>query len=695
MESIHLNDVELYDDQINEKVTNINNHNKDIVITLQNILKKNLDKKILNLEKNTKKHFSMLNSTLSNTNYLIELTSVINKEIKKNQNNNQKSSKMHHFSKSVKKLNLAANNFGLKESSTFSNNRSITKRSVIKSERKNTEVIQRFQKETKRIKLDSFSKEKNKINNNNNKNKKEFIFKSPTSLKRFIIDSDNTNKNKLNTINNSSITKFITSSTKIYNRNSSIYHRRSHNSMDSNITNSNRTFENSNSINSNNLKTSKYKGSSLDQTSYKKSPNKNKKLGLIGRLKRSIDKFGDKNTSNKKGSLIKDKKEEKNKNKGKIGNKNRSSFKNKSSKTVNENNNNISINHKNSIKNSSKKKKGAMINKNLIITNLEKNWKKEENLIDKDPLLITAMKDLEFIPKDLLSINISREELGIYINKTKDKDNKDNKDKDNSSKINNEKIIKLENSIFDECLPNILIFLNKIDIIQTKNCSKGFHTLIINYFIKIFDKEKINILEKQNKLNIKENEIEYKIDIKNLNLNKGTIKAIKLLNEEIFCRLFSEEKIPNKDILLAYKVYFQLINYKEITNLYNNELSDDIFWNKCRSYFKNNNGKISELLINNINENKIVITGENLYKVYHLIEKDINKFCSGYFSKLCGTTSLFIFYIKDILDFLGFSDEIKFQNNSYYSFSEIIKYIDYKIKFLNNYLQKYCCQDGE
>ena len=119
-------------------------------------------------------------------------------------------------------------------------------------------------------------------------------------------------------------------------------------------------------------------------------------MGLIGRLKRSIDKFEDKNFSNKKGSLIT--KDEKNKIKGKPGNKNKNSLKNKSSKSINEHNNNIT-NNKNSLK---EKKESKKIDKNIIMKNLEKNWKKEENLIDKAPLLITAMKDLEFIPKELI-----------------------------------------------------------------------------------------------------------------------------------------------------------------------------------------------------------------------------------------------------------------------------------------------------
>ena len=187
---------------------------------------------------------------------------------------------------------------------------------------------------------------------------------------------------------------------------------------------------------------------------------------------------------------------------------------------------------------------------------------------------------------------------------------------------------------------------------------------------------------------MKESEIPHEHELQNLILNKGTIKAIKLLNEEIFCRLFSEEKIPNKDILLVYKVYFQLINYKEITKLYNNYQPDDIIWEKCRHYFRNNHGKISDILINNIEEKKLILTGENLYKIYKLTEKNIYKFCSGYFSKLCGTTGLFVFYIRDILDFIGFSNETKFQKNSFCSFSEIISYLDYKMNILNSFSSK-------
>ena len=629
MEQINLKD------NVNNIIYTNNNkniNNKKTVEMLQAMFKNILDKKLINLEKNSDKHFSILGLTLTATKYITKLTSEINNGLKKNNHSNvPKLNKMRKFSKSVRKMNTIGTNLA--------------------SERTNYKVLQRIKSEAKNNYFD-----KNKITKKNlNINKNELIFKSPMSLKKFL---DNTNtKIKLNTINNSSLNKYINSSKKTNrpnNKKGKFFHTRNHNSIDSNITSEKSSYRN------NNIKNSKYKGNSLEQLSFKKNLNGNKKIGLIGKLKRSIDKFEvDKNSPNKKGSLNKDK--------------------NISKKSSN-----------NNIKSIRRKKDCKKIDKEIIIKNLENNWKKEETLINKDPLLINAMKDLEFIPKELISINISRDELSMFINKSKDTPR--NSIKDNiKEKINTEfsviNTIKNENSIFFDYLPNIITFLSLSDILKFKNSSKKFRSFILNYYLKIFDVDKVKLLEKKNKLNLKEDEMNQKLDIENLNLTKGTLKAIKLLNEDIFSRLFLENKTPNKDILLVYKIYFQLINYKEIINN-NEEISDNIFWEKCRNYFMEHKGKISDLLIDNIKEKKLILTEINLYKIYKLFEQNDSKLSSEYFSKLCGTTSLFIFYIRDILDLLGFSNEIKYQKNSYYSFFENIKYLDNNIKKLNSFCSK-------
>lgn len=631
MEQIHINDNSSVYNYINNNKKN--NNNERTVKMLQVMFKNILDKKLINLEKNSEKHFSMLNLTLTTTKYITKLTSEINSGLKKNHHINiPKLNKMHKFSKSVRKMNTIGTS--------------------LESERTNYKVLQRFKSESKNNYFD-----KNKITKKNiNINKNVLIFKSPMSFKKFI---DNTNsKTKLNSINNSSLNKYINSS-KITNKpnnkkGKNFIHTRNHNSIDSNITNEKSSYRNGN------VKNSKYKGNSLEQLSFKKNSNGNKKIGLIGKLKRSIDKSEvDKNSPNKKGSLSKDK--------------------------------NISKKSSNSNINSYRRKNDCKkINKEIIFKNLENNWKKEETLINKDPLLINAMKDLEFIPKELISINISKDELSMFINKSKDTPRNSLKDIF-KEKINTDfsviNSIKNENSIFIDFLPNIVKFLSLSDIIKFKNSSKKFRSYIFNYYIKIYDIDKVKLLEKKNKLNLKEDEANQKLDIVNLNLTKGTLKAIKLLNEDIFSRLFLEKKTPKKDILLVYKIYFQLIDYKEIIKN-NKDASDNIFWEKCRNYFMEHKGKITDLLIDNIKEKKITLTDVNLYKIYKLYEENDSKLFSAYFSKLCGTTGLFIFYIKDILNFLGFSNEKNYQKNSYYSFSEIINYLDNNIKKLNSFSSK-------
>ena len=190
-------------------------------------------------------------------------------------------------------------------------------------------------------------------------------------------------------------------------------------------------------------------------------------------------------------------------------------------------------------------------------------------------------------------------------------------------------------------------------------------------------------IERQSQLNLSVDEIPQKLSINDLVLTKGSLKAINLLNEEILNKIFFEEKMPNFEILLVYKIFFQLIKNQDIINYkdYN-----DKFWEKCRNYFRAFNGKTGDCLNEVIKQNKIIIDGENIYKVYKIVHKEIYKIIPAYFSKICGTTGLFVFFIKDILDFLGFSNDKKFKNNSYWSFSEIINCIDSKINVINQYL---------
>lgn len=76
-------------------------------------------------------------------------------------------------------------------------------------------------------------------------------------------------------------------------------------------------------------------------------------------------------------------------------------------------------------------------------------------------------------------------------------------------------------------------------------------------------------------------------------ISKGTFKAVELLNESLYNKLFTNPNTPNEDILMPYRIYFQLIQHP------NSSIKDDkAFWEKACSYFMNENaGKTGKMSI--------------------------------------------------------------------------------------------------
>jgi hypothetical protein len=88
-------------------------------------------------------------------------------------------------------------------------------------------------------------------------------------------------------------------------------------------------------------------------------------------------------------------------------------------------------------------------------------------------------------------------------------------------------------------------------------------------------------------------------------------------------------------------------------------------------------------LKNAVENNNIDIEGNNLYKIYKLANNNLKKIYPSYYSKSCGTTGLFTFFIKDILDFVGISNDKKIQSKAYWTYTKIINSIENKIKYFN------------
>ena len=317
-----------------------------------------------------------------------------------------------------------------------------------------------------------------------------------------------------------------------------------------------------------------------------------------------------------------------------------------------------------SLKNYTNKKKEKTIEDEIDdILSMECNIQKETILNNNDPLLILPLKDLDFVPKGLLRRNSVRN----------DGPNKEKKYILSSSFDIQQNIEKIK-------FNNIFKYLSLCDVLSIKNISKKFRLLIILYLIEVLKKEKNNIIEIKDNLIIKE--VPNRETIENLPLSKGSKKAIELLNESQLNSLFKDGKMPINDIILIYRIYFQIINHP-FALVAKTDL--DKFWEKCTYYFTNEqDGKTGDILISMLNKKKIDINGNNLYQIYNLVKGNMNKIFPNYFSNICGTTGLFVFIIKDILEFLGISSKIKNKENAFWTYSDIIDSINEKINYLKN-----------
>jgi hypothetical protein len=278
----------------------------------------------------------------------------------------------------------------------------------------------------------------------------------------------------------------------------------------------------------------------------------------------------------------------------------------------------------------------------------------ENNLMLNESLLV-GNNDLDFIPKGLL-INSNDLEITYH-------------------NLNFNALDYAEQE-----LPFILKYLSIQDYINLISTCKVFKKIIYEEILSHLENEKLKYNKKLDVFNLQQILTPY--DKNNLILSKASLKAVNLLNQNYLTRLFTKTSVPIDDILLIYHIYFQLINHP-ISKEFNNK---EIFWKKCIKYFtEESNGKIGDLLLKSIKDN-IDLSSENIYKVIHILNDKFEKISPSYFATICGTTGLFVFFIKDIFDFLGIFNDKKINSNSYWTFKKVIDAINNKIEKIKSFL---------
>ena len=138
-------------------------------------------------------------------------------------------------------------------------------------------------------------------------------------------------------------------------------------------------------------------------------------------------------------------------------------------------------------------------------------------------------------------------------------------------------------------------------------------------------------------------------------LSKGATKAIDLLNEKMYNKAFLELKTPNSDVLFIYKLYFQIINHP-IVKYFND---NNKFWKECCDFMiKESKSKTGNMISDSLKA-PFIYKNNTMYKMYRVIQNNMNKINPNFYSRICGTTGLIVFFIKDVIDYLGFTFDKK------------------------------------
>ena len=146
--------------------------------------------------------------------------------------------------------------------------------------------------------------------------------------------------------------------------------------------------------------------------------------------------------------------------------------------------------------------------------------------------------------------------------------------------------------------------------------------------------------------------------MKNFELSKGAQKAIGLLNEDLYLRIFIrpvQEKTLD-EIVIIYRIFSQFLGLEDLAEI----KSDKIFWEKFSKYVLDNKGeKLSQFCTESAS--KFIFNDKNILKIKEMSKDKVEKLKPKYWSAICPTTGFFSFIIKDAVEYTGIVEDKKTQ----------------------------------
>ncbi len=156
----------------------------------------------------------------------------------------------------------------------------------------------------------------------------------------------------------------------------------------------------------------------------------------------------------------------------------------------------------------------------------------------------------------------------------------------------------------------------------------------------------------------------------------------------MYYKFFQEEKVPVDDYLIPFKLFLQIINFKDAQPVYCQ--SNSHIWTCVYNLFKSSTENTSGTIMSSLITKEMDLSVKNIYEIIRVLGSNSYKITPNYYSKSCGTTGLVVFFVKDVLDYLGITyDRKTIAKRAGKTYDELNNYFDIlkdKIKIKYNKL---------